>query len=143
MENLFSKYSSAFTHRSVTKILDVALGPNKVIEPSVLCLSICLQIRVCVRAQIRSKLLTTEHLWVQAGLVNQSMQTPRIWLLESVTAWEVDREHMPCMCLQCLKEVDNDLPLRSSVRNSSWSKTKELGNWISGILEPISCTTNS
>lgn len=68
MENLFSKYSSAFTHRSVTKILDVAFGPNKVIEPSVSCLSICLQMRVCVRAEIRSKLVTTEHLCVQAAL---------------------------------------------------------------------------
>lgn len=34
---------------------------------------------------------------------------------------------IPCMCLQCLKGVENDLPLKSSVRNSL-CKTKELGN---------------
>lgn len=35
---------------------------------------------------------------------------------------------IPCMCLQCMKGVENDLPLKCSVRNSSLCKTKEFGN---------------
>lgn len=55
---------------------------------------------------------------------------------------------IPCMCLQCMKGVENYLPLKSSVRNSSLCKTKELGNseyplhWNLGVVNHFVITNS-